>query len=101
MPANEIYFNKSKNSKDGLTLKCKKCIENNYMHYNKINNKIYIGRTKTSLKERWSSGNGYRTNITFSNDIKKHGTKNFEHEVIASGLTEEEANTLLCSSVYN
>lgn len=80
-----------------MTLKCKNCIEDKYgyivyMHYNKINDKIYIGRTKTSLKERWSNGNGYRTNIEFNNDIKKFGTKNFEHEIIASGLTEEEAN---------
>lgn len=45
-----------------------------YMHINKINNKKYIGITKTSLLKRWGhNGSGYNGNHQplFENAIKK------------------------------
>jgi len=62
-----------------------------YAHINKVNGKIYIGLTKQKPETRWKNGNGYKTHVYFYNAIKKHGWDNFEHEIIASGLTKEEA----------
>lgn len=106
-----IEFHKDNNKKDGLTTQCKECRnkkqrkysqtkrdENNnnkfnytvYAHINKINNKIYIGATK-DIVNRWGRGSGYKTHYDFYNDIQTYGWDNFEHEIIASGLTIEEA----------
>lgn len=63
-----------------------------YMHTNKINNKIYIGQTCQSVHRRWRNGDGYKDNPYFYNAIQKYGWDNFEHEIIASNLTVEEAN---------
>ncbi len=63
-----------------------------YVHINKINQKIYVGITSKSLQERFrSNGVGYRSCSHFWHAIQKYGWKAFEHEVIASNLTEEEA----------
>ena len=64
-----------------------------YMH-TAPNNKVYIGQTKQNPHDRWHIGNAYRTNMYFTNAIKKYGWENFKHEVIKSGLTLEEANAL-------
>lgn len=62
-----------------------------YKHTNKLNNKIYIGITSQKPEERWNNGNGYIGCTRFYNSIKKYGWDNFEHEVIFSNLTEDEA----------
>lgn len=63
-----------------------------YKHTNKINNKVYVGITTRKPKERWGSyGNGYKNNAHFYSAIEKYGWENFEHEIIAEGLTKEEA----------
>ena len=62
-----------------------------YKHTNKINNKIYIGITKQTLKERWKDGFGYSENKEFFKDIVYFGWSNFEHEVILRADTEKEA----------
>ena len=63
-----------------------------YLHRNKINNKVYIGQTiQDNLNHRWKNGKGYKENEHFTNAINKYGWDNFEHIVIARGLTEEEA----------
>ena len=54
-------------------------------------NKIYIGITQQNPEKRWQCGAGYSGNIHFINAIKKYGWKNFTHEILFSGLTEEEA----------
>lgn len=65
-----------------------------YIHTNKINGKMYVGQTihGDNPKRRWDNGNGYLTNQYFSRAIKKYGWDNFEHEIIASKLTKEEAD---------
>ncbi|WP_273706086.1 GIY-YIG nuclease family protein [Leuconostoc mesenteroides] len=68
-----------------------------YKHINKKNGKVYIGITKDPAK-RWSfNGIYYRPkgkenpNRPFWNAIKKYGFDNFEHIILESGLTFEEA----------
>lgn len=63
------------------------------MHINKINNKKYIGITgRKNPKWRWG-GKGQKYNDTpyFWNAIQKYGWENFEHKILLTGLTEEEA----------
>ena len=43
-----------------------------------------------STIRRWNNGKGYKRNLIFYDDIEKYGWDNFDHEVIASGLTKEE-----------
>jgi group I intron endonuclease len=62
-----------------------------YCHTNKINNKKYIGITKQTTAQRWGKGTGYKGCPKFEKAIKKYGWNNFEHEVLLSGLTQEEA----------
>lgn len=63
-----------------------------YCHTNKINGKMYVGITsKINVNERWRDGKGYRDTPHFRYAIEKYGWDNFYHEIIASGLTEEEA----------
>lgn len=61
-----------------------------YMHVNKINSKRYVGATRTKPSRRWNNGNGYQTQ-PFYEDIQKYGWDSFEHIVIASGLSRDDA----------
>ena len=61
-----------------------------YMHVNKINSKKYIGATKTKPSRRWNNGNGYQTQPFFK-DIVKYGWNAFNHIIVASGLSRDEA----------
>lgn len=62
-----------------------------YCHTNKINGKKYFGITCLSLNDRWRNGKGYVDQPVFWNAIKKYTWDGFFHEVIADGLTENEA----------
>lgn len=66
-----------------------------YMHINRINNKIYVGQTKYGYNpnKRWRDGDGYNGCTYFYQAIQKYGWDNFDHEIIASNLTEYEANS--------
>ena len=65
-----------------------------YVHINKINGKKYYGITKQEVEKRWLNGYGYKRSKHFWDSICKYGWNNFEHIVIAKGLTEEEAKWL-------
>lgn len=66
-------------------------MSDNYTVYKHISpeGKVYIGCTSVDLERRFQSG--YYHNSRFSDDIKRFGWKNFKHEVIATGLNEQEA----------
>ena len=55
------------------------------------NGKIYIGITIQCPLKRWGNGKNYNGNKIFMNAIKKYGWENFTHEILFSGLTEENA----------
>lgn len=61
------------------------------MHTNKINQKRYIGLTGQAPEQRWRKGEGYKGSTHFYNAIKKYGWDKFEHKILASELTKEEA----------
>ena len=75
-------------------------IENNYyvyIHINKINNKKYVGITKTSLEKRWGKNGSEYTrdkSSVFGRAIEKYGWENFTHEVFANNLNKERACAL-------
>ena len=58
------------------------------------NGKRYYGITKQEVEKRWNNGKGYKRHDHFYRAINKHGWDNFEHIVIARGLSEEEAKWL-------
>lgn len=60
-----------------------------YKHTNKVNNKVYIGITKNTLKERWRGG--YWNNPHFFNSIRQYGKENFVSEILEDGLTKSQA----------
>lgn len=55
------------------------------------NGKMYVGITKHTMNERWRHGDGYKHNVYFQRAIQKYGWNAFQHEIVASGLTREEA----------
>lgn len=65
-----------------------------YVHINKSNGKMYVGQTVRGddPNKRWLNGYGYKQCTLFWRAIEKYGWDNFEHKIIASNLTLEEAN---------
>ena len=55
------------------------------------NGKVYIGITRQKLNMRWRNGDGYKYNKHFYRAIKNYEWKNFKHDIIADGLTKEQA----------
>ena len=64
-----------------------------YVHINKINNKMYIGITHKTVKERWGlNGERYtREDTVFSRAIKKYGWDNFKHIIMYDNFSEKQA----------
>lgn len=66
-----------------------------YVHTNRANGKRYVGLTKQNCQDRWKhDGMGYQTQKKFFRAILKYGWDNFDHEIIASNLTAEQASDL-------
>lgn len=66
-----------------------------YIHKNKINGKQYVGLTsRHNPTARWQNGNGYKLQPKFYNAILKYGWDNFEHIIVKTHLTREEASDL-------
>lgn len=64
-----------------------------YAHINKINGKRYVGITSLNINDRWRNGDGYKKQI-FGRAIAKYGWDNFEHIIVADGLTADVANEM-------
>ena len=55
------------------------------------NGKQYVGITCKPVNDRWQNGKGYSYNKHFSAAIALYGWENFKHEIIAEGLSSDEA----------
>ena len=69
-------------------------MNNNYCVYihTSPSNKRYIGITSQNPERRWrKNGEGYKKHIYFYNAIKKYGWDNFEHEILYTNLSKENA----------
>ena len=65
-----------------------------YIHTNLTNQKRYVGITRRKPELRWGKNGSnyqYSSNPHFYNAIQKYGWGGFSHEVIMTGLTQEEA----------
>lgn len=65
-----------------------------YKHTNKNNGKCYIGISCQEPDQRWRSGLGYKDQSKFYGAILKYGWDGFNHEILFSNLSQEEAYTL-------
>lgn len=64
-----------------------------YEHVSK-DGKRYIGITSQKLRVRWRNGEGYVKNIHFYRSIQKYGWDNFQHNIIAENIDEENAKKM-------
>lgn len=55
------------------------------------NGKMYVGITGRDPKKRWKNGHGYRHNDYLFRAIQKYGWNNFQHDILLTGLTAEQA----------
>lgn len=65
-----------------------------YIHTNISNGKKYIGITSMNPSIRWKNGFGYKKQKRFYSAIQHYGWDGFTHEVIASGLSKEQAEQM-------
>lgn len=70
--------------------------ERSYCVYKHISpsGKIYIGMTCQPPENRWMNGHGYAGNDYFSKAIQKYGWGAFNHEIVCSNLSKEQAEQL-------
>lgn len=57
------------------------------------NDKYYVGITSRTPQVRWANGIGYKTQM-FYRAIQKYGWDNIEHRILASRLTQNQAEEL-------
>lgn len=70
-----------------------------YLATNKVNGKVYVGQTTTSLRKRWKwhcNSVGYSKNYSyqFVNALRKHGVDNFTCKQIDVARDQEELDRL-------
>lgn len=53
--------------------------------------KVYIGITSQKPENRWNHGKGYEFNSYFYRAIQKYGWDNFQHEILYTSITKDEA----------
>lgn len=53
--------------------------------------KVYIGITGQKPEKRWDNGNGYKHNKHLYSAILKYCWENIRHEIVANGLTKQQA----------
>ena len=53
--------------------------------------KVYIGITRREPRKRFDGGRGYAHSPHFSAAIKKYGWDAFQHDILLTGLTREDA----------
>lgn len=58
------------------------------------NGKVYIGYTGQKPQERWCNGTGYKHQQFIYRAILRYGWDNVQHEIVADGLTHEQASAL-------
>ena len=58
------------------------------------NGKKYIGTTNREPKRRWNYGYGYEKNQPFFAEIMEYGWDSIKKEIIASGLSQNDAHIL-------
>lgn len=70
--------------------------EHKYWVYKHIfpNGKVYVGITSQYPCIRWKNGKGYTYNKIFARALRKYGWNNVKHEIIACGLSKDEACAL-------
>ena len=73
---------------------------NNYLVYKHTtpDGKVYIGMTGRAPEKRWLNGGGYYKS-DFAEAIHFFGWENVKHEILASGLTREEAWLEECNQI--
>ena len=62
-----------------------------YMHEHRESHKKYIGITCRKPEYRWNNGKGYYNNQYFTRAINKYGWDSFNHYILYTGLTKEDA----------
>jgi group I intron endonuclease len=69
-----------------------------YCITNKINNKVYIGKTMSKPQYRWNrhikDATSMKSHAYFHNALRKYGVDNFIFEIIDSALSKEDLNEL-------
>ena len=65
-----------------------------YCHTSRTTGKRYIGATSIRPEKRWKNGAAYKTCTRFYEAITTYGWDDFEHEIIKTNLTKEEAHAL-------
>lgn len=58
------------------------------------NGKVYVGQTKTGVKDRWKAGKGYTCHRHgwFWKAIEKYGWSNIKHEILVDDLNKKYAD---------
>lgn len=59
-----------------------------YEHVNKLDGRRYIGMTGMVPEKRWGDKGANYAHQPFGRVIKEVGWENFDHNIIASGLTQ-------------